>query len=97
MQNKCNFGFATGTTVRFAAPQNRLALSDISDERIPPGGTPGFAVLDIRFSYRLNSSFLASLTFENLFDTAYRYHGSSVNGPGRGFLFLVDIGPMWKR
>ena len=91
-----HFGFSAGTAVRWAAPQTRLALSDISDERIPSGGTPGFAVWDLRFSYRQSTAFLASLTFENLLDTAFRYHGSSVNGSGRGFIFMVDIGPVWK-
>ena len=46
---------------------------------------------------RRTEDLLASLTFENLFDAAYRYHGSAVNGPGRGVMFLMDIGPMWKR
>ncbi len=93
---KSKFGFSTGTALRWTAPQTRLALSDISDERIPPGGTPGFAVMDIRCSYRPNKNILTSLTFENIFDTAYRYHGSSINGPGRGIMLMIDVGPVWK-
>jgi len=89
-------GFSAGATLRWAASQTRLAVSDMTDARIPQGGTPGFAVVDLRVSYRANRALLASLAFENVFDTAYRYHGSSVNGPGRGILFLMDIGPVWS-
>jgi iron complex outermembrane receptor protein/hemoglobin/transferrin/lactoferrin receptor protein len=93
---KSGFGFSSGAALRWAASQTRLALSDVSDERIPPGGTPGFAVVDLRCSYRPDKNILASITLENLFDTAYRYHGSSINGPGRGIMFMLDIGPVWK-
>jgi len=89
-------GFSTGASLRWAAAQDRLALSDHSDERIPDGGTPGFAVMDFRLNYRLSDKLFASMVFENLFDTAYRYHGSSVNGPGRGVVFLLDLGPLWR-
>ncbi|MCP4602869.1 MAG: TonB-dependent receptor [Proteobacteria bacterium] len=89
-------GFSTGASLRWAALQKRLALSDISDERIPKGGTPGFAVLDLSVSYRLMDKLFMSIVFENVFDTAYRYHGSSVNGPGRGAVLLLDVGPLWR-
>ncbi|MBN2803293.1 MAG: TonB-dependent receptor [Deltaproteobacteria bacterium] len=90
-------GLSAGTALRWAAPQTRLALSDISDERIPKGGTPWFAVMDLRLSYRPNKNILTSLTFENIFDTAYRYHGSSVNGPGRGLMLTMSIDPVWQK
>ncbi len=89
-------GFWTGGAVRFAALQDRLALSDVADERIPAGGTPGFAVLDLRLGYRVEDLLLVSLAFENVFDAAYRYHGSSVNGPGRGVALVLDLGPLWR-
>lgn len=78
--------------VRWAATQDRLALSDQSDARIPPGGTPGFAVMDVRMGYRLDDRLLVSLLFENAFDAAYRYHGSSINGAGRGVIAHVEGG-----
>jgi outer membrane receptor protein involved in Fe transport len=65
--------------------QDRLALSDQSDQRIPLGGTPGFAVVDLRAGYRWQPHFLVAGVLENLADAPYRYHGSSVNGPGRSF------------
>ncbi len=89
-------GFSTGASLRWAALQDRLALADISDERIPLGGTPGFAVLDLRVNYRLKDKLFISLAFENVFDTPYRYHGSSVNGPGRGAVLYIDLGPLWR-
>lgn len=92
----CRFGFAFSGMVRWATAQTRLALSDVSDERIPQGGTPGFAVLDLNVSYRPHPNYLVSVACENLFDTAYRYHGSSVNGPGRGIMLLVSFAPVWR-
>jgi iron complex outermembrane receptor protein/hemoglobin/transferrin/lactoferrin receptor protein len=89
-------GFAAGGGLRFAALQDRLALADVADERIPAGGTPGFAVFDLRVSYRVEEALLLSLAFENVLDSAYRYHGSSVNGPGRGVVLLLDVGPIWR-
>ncbi|MCP4679981.1 MAG: TonB-dependent receptor [Deltaproteobacteria bacterium] len=89
-------GISTSAALRWAATQDRLALADVSDERIPPGGTPGFAVLDLRLSYRLEDKLFASVVFENILDTAYRYHGSAVNSPARGLVFLLDLGPLWR-
>ncbi len=86
-------GLTTSAGLRWAMLQDRLALADISDPRIPAGGTPGFAVLDVRISYRWEPGLLASLALENVLDAAYRYHGSSVNGPGRGLVFLLDLAP----
>jgi len=90
------FGLTLGADVRWATRQDRLALSDLSDARIPRGGTPGFAVLDLRASARLAERLLVSVAMENVLDAAYRYHGSSVNGPGRSFIFLIDLGPLWR-
>jgi iron complex outermembrane receptor protein/hemoglobin/transferrin/lactoferrin receptor protein len=30
--------------------------------------------------------------FENVTDAAYRVHGSSINGPGRGLLLTLEMG-----
>jgi outer membrane receptor protein involved in Fe transport len=86
------FGPYLGAGVRWAATQSRLAISDRSDARIPLGGTPGFAVLDLRAGYRYQDNVLVSLLLENVLDTAYRYHGSSINGPGRGLIVHVEGG-----
>lgn len=86
-------GLATGASLRWAATQDRLAIADRSDSRIPLGGTPGFAVADLRLSYRWNRQALFAAVFENVFDTPYRYHGSSVNGAGRGVMLTVEVSP----
>lgn len=88
------FGLDAGAGLRWAARQSRLALADVSDERIPAGGTPGFVVVDVRARYRWRRTAVLSLVFENVFDAAYRYHGSSVNGPGRGLMLLCDLAPL---
>jgi iron complex outermembrane receptor protein/hemoglobin/transferrin/lactoferrin receptor protein len=93
---KHHSGVSASGALRFAALQDRLALADVADERIPAGGTPGFAVFDLRLSYRIDDLMLVSLALENVFDSAYRYHGSSVNGPGRGLVLLLDVGPLWR-
>ena len=81
-----------GAGMRWALAQDRLAPSDRSDARIPTGGTPGFAVVDLRTGYRLGHRLLVAVVLENVGDAAYRYHGSSVNGPGRGLRFHIEGG-----
>jgi outer membrane receptor protein involved in Fe transport len=77
---------------RWAGKQTRLANQDKKDLRIPLGGTPGYVVFDIRAGWRIDPWVLLSVVFENVADTAYRIHGSSVNGPGRGLLFEAQFG-----
>ena len=85
-------GFFASTAMRWARPQTRLTETDANDQRIPMGGTPGFAVLDVRAGYRLQPRALVVLNLENVTNAAYRYHGSSINGPGRGLNVLVEFG-----
>jgi iron complex outermembrane receptor protein/hemoglobin/transferrin/lactoferrin receptor protein len=83
-------GLSAGGALRWAAAQTRLAVADRSDARIPLGGTPGFAVVDARLSYRRGELLMVALVAENLFDTPYRYHGSSVNGPSRSLSLSLE-------
>ena len=85
-------GFYLGGATRWARRQDRLALSDISDERIPLGGTPGFWVLDARAGWRESAHSGLHIVFENLTDNAYRYHGSSTNGAGRSLTLQAELG-----
>ncbi len=80
-----------GAALRWALAQTRLALQDESDARIPRGGTPGFAVIDLRAGYRAGRRVVAGVVLENVTDAAYRYHESSVNGAGRGVVFNVEL------
>ncbi len=78
--------------VRWAQAQTRLALADESDARIPEGGTPGYVLVDARVGYRLDPYMLIAAVAENLGNVAYRHHGSSVNGPGRGLSLQLEFG-----
>ena len=86
------YGIFAGAGIRWAALQDRLALTDRSDYRIPTGGTPGYVVVDLRAGWRWNEQVLLSLVFENVLDTAYRNHGSAVNGPARGLMLNLELG-----
>jgi iron complex outermembrane receptor protein/hemoglobin/transferrin/lactoferrin receptor protein len=81
-----------GGAAHWATLQDRLSVGDVSDERIPRGGTPGYSVFELRAGYRYDPFFATSVTLDNLGDAAYRTHGSSVNGPGRSILFHIEIG-----
>jgi iron complex outermembrane receptor protein/hemoglobin/transferrin/lactoferrin receptor protein len=85
-------GFFGGVAMRWALAQPRLAPADRFDARIPIGGTPGYAVLDLRAGIRFRQNVRVSLVFENVFDQAWRAHGSSINGPGRGLLAEAMVG-----
>lgn len=75
----------------FAADQERLNFQDIGDSRIPPGGTPGYAVGTIRAGGYLTEHQRITMQLENVFDTAYRVHGSGVDGPGINFIVGWDV------
>jgi iron complex outermembrane receptor protein/hemoglobin/transferrin/lactoferrin receptor protein len=81
-----------GAGLRWARSQTRLALQDQTDGRIPNGGTPGFAVVDLRAGWRHARWGHLALVAENLADEAYRYHGSSVNGAGRSITAELSLG-----
>lgn len=83
-------GFSFGAALQWAAEQTRLSISDYSDGRIPRYGTPGFAVLHLRASYRVGRDLIVAAVVENLFDSPYRMHGSSVNGAGRGVMLQLE-------
>jgi iron complex outermembrane receptor protein/hemoglobin/transferrin/lactoferrin receptor protein len=85
-------GLYVGAALRWAGAQTRLALQDQTDGRIPIGGTPGFAVVDVRAGWRHARWGHLALVAENLTDAAYRYHGSSVNGAGRSIIAELSLG-----
>lgn len=76
--------------MRWALAQRRLAPTDLADARIPSGGTPGYTVFELRAGYRYSTHLRVSCVFENLLNAAYRVHGSSINGPGRGVVLSVE-------
>ena len=65
--------------------QDRLdPVRDLSDERIPIGGTPGFATLNLRLGRTFGEydQHRLSLSLENITDQPYLVHGSGVYGTG---------------
>lgn len=65
--------------------QDRLdTVRDITDERIPIGGTPGFATLNMRWgrTFGCCDQHRVSMSLENITDQAYLIHGSGVLGTG---------------
>jgi iron complex outermembrane receptor protein/hemoglobin/transferrin/lactoferrin receptor protein len=83
-------GFSAGAALQWAAAQRRLAIADYADGRIPKYGTPGFAVLHLRAGSRLGTELVVAVVLENVFDSPYRFHGSSVNGAGRGLIVQLE-------
>jgi hemoglobin/transferrin/lactoferrin receptor protein len=75
----------------FARTQDRLSNGDIDDHRIPDGGTPGWQIVNINGGYSF-SMFNIYFGLQNLFDEAYRLHGSGIDGYGRSFWIGGDIG-----
>jgi hemoglobin/transferrin/lactoferrin receptor protein len=72
---------------------DKLSLRDETDtRRIPPGGTPGWDVLNLRMGYQLNRKASVSLGLENLLDENYRVHGSGVNEPGFNVVLAAEVG-----
>lgn len=65
-----------------ATAQNRLSSGDKSDHRINPKGTPGWGIMSVRAGYRAKNLSIHT-GMENIFDQAYRIHGSGIDGYGR--------------
>jgi outer membrane receptor protein involved in Fe transport len=70
-------------TLRAAGAQTRLAPGDVADHRIPPGGTPGWTVANVTAGARIGRGLLLTGGIANVFNEAYRVHGSGIDGPGR--------------
>jgi hemoglobin/transferrin/lactoferrin receptor protein len=71
--------------------QDRLATSDrLDDQRIPPGGSPGYKTFGLRAGGPIWDETKLSLAWENIFDEDYRVLGSGVNEPGRNFIATLD-------
>ncbi len=72
--------------------QDRLSLKDETDtRRIPPGGTPGYAVLSVGAGWAITEHVRVAVALENLFDRDYRIHGSGVNEPGRNLVGTLEL------
>ncbi|MEO1046107.1 MAG: TonB-dependent receptor [Pseudomonadota bacterium] len=71
---------------------DELSSGDLLDvERIPPGGTPGYALLNIRGGTQIAKGVALTLALNNLFDETYRAHGSGNNEPGRHLVAGMNV------
>ncbi len=71
--------------------QDRLSPDDTRDtSRIPPGGTPGWATLNLRAGYTWKERLRGVVGLENVTDEDYRIHGSGFNQPGRNLKLSVE-------
>jgi len=78
--------FAEGAT-----KQDRLSSGDLADtRRIPPGGTPGWATLNVRGGMKLSERVSLTLGAFNLTDLRYRVHGSGMDAPGINVVAAVE-------
>ncbi len=88
-----DFLFVEGV-MQWAAAQTRLSENDREDVRICPEapgceGTPGWTAVHLRAGARWRT-WRASVALQNLFDTAYRFHASGVDMPGRSVVVAVE-------
>jgi hemoglobin/transferrin/lactoferrin receptor protein len=74
-----------------AEEQTKLAASDVLDtQRIPPGGTPQYSVLNLRSVMSFGDSVTLSAAVENVTDQNYRVHGSGLNEAGRNVVLTME-------
>jgi outer membrane receptor protein involved in Fe transport len=84
-------GWWMQATLQLAGLQDRLASGDRDDHRIAPGGTPGWQVLDVYAGLAMGRRVSWSLGLLNLFDEAYRAHGSGIDGYGRSARLGIEV------
>lgn len=84
-------GWWMQATLQMAGLQDRLASGDRDDHRIPPGGTPGWEVVDIYAGLAVGRRLSWSLGLLNLLDEAYRVHGSGIDGYGRSVRLGIEV------
>lgn len=71
--------------------QDRINSGDrLDNERIPPGGSPGYKTYGLRAGGILFADTRIGLAWENILDEDYRVIGSGINEPGRNFVVTLD-------
>ncbi|MGE4096513.1 MAG: TonB-dependent receptor plug domain-containing protein [Candidatus Binatia bacterium] len=76
--------------LEYAFSQQRLSARDRTDPRINPHGTPGWMAVAFRMGWEVQKDIVARLSIENLFDKAYRQHGSGINAPGVNAIVTLE-------
>ncbi|MBN1596376.1 TonB-dependent receptor, partial [candidate division FCPU426 bacterium] len=65
-----------------ARKQDRLSGGDLTDARIPAGGTPGYVTFNLKGGVYFSPDSTLAITLENLSDEDYKTHGSGIYAPG---------------
>jgi len=74
-----------------AEKADKLSADDKRDtQRIPAGGTPGYAVYTLRAGSKVTKDMTLAIAVENILDEDYRIHGSGVNEAGRNFVLTAS-------
>jgi hemoglobin/transferrin/lactoferrin receptor protein len=81
--------FFASAEMLFATGQDRLSSGDMSDNRIPAGGTPGWQVFNLYAGYQFTGLRLKT-GLQNILNEDYRTHGSGINGVGRSIWLSVE-------
>lgn len=88
------YGAGAGITIEpwlfFAGRQDRLDPNDLSDSRIDPDGTAGYAIANLRLAWPVAPALRLQLDARNLLDQPYREHGSGIDGAGFGVALTAD-------
>jgi outer membrane cobalamin receptor len=77
----------------FADRQDRLSAGDKSDNRMNPGGTAGWGILQLQATYKLTPHIQLGMQGVNLGDVPYRMHGSGIDGMGCSL--HLQVGYSW--
>lgn len=76
---------------RHASSQTQLSVQEILNPGQNPGGTPGWNVVHLHVGYDFRWGYMM-LGVENVFDSRYMYHGSTIESPGRLLIFSMQVG-----
>jgi len=69
--------------IRYAFEHRRISPDEVDDNRVSPGGTDGFTNLQLISSWNGIEDFELKLIADNIFNTQYREHASSLDGLAR--------------
>mgnify|MGYP005844195127 CR=1 FL=1 len=82
-----NFSFRP--QIRYAFDHRRISPDEIDDNRVSPDGTDGFTNLQFISSWNGTDNLQLKLIADNIFNTRYREHASSLDGLARNVTISI--------